>query len=177
MTSLSLSVVVIFLALTDLFQSRFVYHLKRRRWPRKLVKIHFCLFVWLLCPKQQKTRPIEKYDGNTFVHIMVQPSATRKGQDLPSATDGNLCLEKVAIRQACLSHCYLLDKLRNNETVQTEDGLVCFLLIWGNRCQYVDTAKGMDDECQFLLLAMYRVNCVKSLVIDSFSFVKCRAGR
>ena len=26
------------------------------------MKIHFCLFVWLLCPKQQKTRPIEKYD-------------------------------------------------------------------------------------------------------------------
>ena len=110
---------------------------------------------------------------------MVQPSATRKGQDLPSATDGNLCLEKVAIRQAWLSHCYLLDKLRNNETVQieTEDGLICFLLIWGNLCQNADSAKGMDDECQFHLLAMYRVNCVKSLVIDSFSFVKCRVGR
>ena len=39
---------------------RFLYHLRRRRWPRKLVKIHFCLFVWFLCPKQQKTRPIEK---------------------------------------------------------------------------------------------------------------------
>ena len=24
------------------------------------MKIHFCLFVWLLCPKQQKTRPVEK---------------------------------------------------------------------------------------------------------------------
>ena len=40
---------------------RFLYHLRRRRWPRKLVKIHFCLFVWFLCQKQQKTRPIEKY--------------------------------------------------------------------------------------------------------------------
>ena len=118
---------------------------------------------------------------------MVQPSATRKGQDLPSATDGNLCLEKVAIRQACLSHCYLLDKLRNNETVQTEDGLICFLLIWGNLCQNVDSAKGMDDEYQFHLLAMYRVNCVKvscyfhlssvarggnSVTYPPFSFVK-----
>ena len=52
-----------------------------------------------------------------------------------------------------------------------------FLLIWGNLYQNVDSAKGMDYEYQFHLLAMYRVNCVKSLVIDSFSFVKCRAGR
>ena len=47
-TSLSLSVVVIFVALTDLYQSRFVYHLKRRRSPRKLVKyiiVWKCLFL------------------------------------------------------------------------------------------------------------------------------------
>ena len=36
-------------------QSRFVYHLKRRRFPRKLVKIQHCLFVFFLCPKQLKT--------------------------------------------------------------------------------------------------------------------------
>lgn len=77
-------------------------------------------------------------DKNTF----VQPSATRKGQDLPSATDGNLCLEKVAIRQACLSHCYLVDKLRNNETVQTEDGLICIFAHLGKSLSECRLCKG-----------------------------------
>ena len=60
-TSLSLSVVVIFVALTDLYQSRFVYHLKRRRSPRKLVKYIIVCKCSGFCPKQQKTKQIEKY--------------------------------------------------------------------------------------------------------------------
>ena len=59
-TSLSLSVVVIFVALTDLYQSRFVYHLKRRRSPRKLVKYIIVCKCSGFCPKQQKTKQIEK---------------------------------------------------------------------------------------------------------------------
>ena len=37
-------------------QSRFVYHLRRRRWPRKLVKIHFCLFVCFFCVQSNRKR-------------------------------------------------------------------------------------------------------------------------
>ena len=66
-TSLSLSVVVIFVALTDLYQSRFVYHLKRRRSPRKLVKYIIVCKCSGFCPKQQKTKQIEKYEVSPTV--------------------------------------------------------------------------------------------------------------
>ena len=67
-TSLSLSVVVIFVALTDLYQSRFVYHLKRRRSPRKLVKYIIVCKCSGFCPKQQKTKQIEKSEPIKMQH-------------------------------------------------------------------------------------------------------------
>jgi len=47
------------------FITRFVYHLKRGRLPRKLVKYIFvCKFDCLFCPKHQKTTPTHKYIYN-----------------------------------------------------------------------------------------------------------------
>ena len=75
-----------------------VCHLMRRRWPRKLVEIHIKFKrEFSNCPKQQKTRPIDKYH---HYHHQLWGPPLRKPRASPTSHQ-NALLKK---EQLLLAH-------------------------------------------------------------------------